>query len=235
MTFDDLLPYVLPHAPGCPAPTAEHHLRQAAIKFCVETLAWKYRTNFITSQAPATGAALIVTGDTLTTTDGEPVNVASVTDGLMRTNYAIALPTDAVLVKILRATSEGEKVNIVTPDEGEDMRDDGIGNDSVWSEDLMTVDVAPTPTTVGVRIDLKVALRPSETATTLPAEITNQHAQAIADGALAGLLNITGTTWRDESRALLAGERFERAIDRAGRRAAKGYGRGGHYVQPLNF
>lgn len=35
------LPYVLPHAPGCPDFTAEKYLRMAAIEFCERTKCWR--------------------------------------------------------------------------------------------------------------------------------------------------------------------------------------------------
>lgn len=39
--IDDLLYHVLPFAPECPEPTAIEHLRQAAIRFCRHTRAWR--------------------------------------------------------------------------------------------------------------------------------------------------------------------------------------------------
>ncbi len=41
MTFDDLLPFVLPHVKQCPNPTAIFHLRQATIEFCTRALVWR--------------------------------------------------------------------------------------------------------------------------------------------------------------------------------------------------
>lgn len=40
--FTDLLPKVLPSAPGCPQPLAVQHIRDAAIRVCERTLAWRY-------------------------------------------------------------------------------------------------------------------------------------------------------------------------------------------------
>jgi|GEM_PF-993873 len=37
-----LLPYVLPHVPGCPDPVAEFELRMAAIEFCERTRCWRH-------------------------------------------------------------------------------------------------------------------------------------------------------------------------------------------------
>lgn len=40
--FTDLLPKVLPSVPGCPQPLAVQHIRDAAIRACERTLAWRY-------------------------------------------------------------------------------------------------------------------------------------------------------------------------------------------------
>lgn len=40
--FTDLLPKVLPSVPGCPQPLAIQHIRDAAIRTCERTLAWRY-------------------------------------------------------------------------------------------------------------------------------------------------------------------------------------------------
>lgn len=40
--FTDLLPKVLPNVPGCPQPLAIQHIRDAAIRVCERTLAWRY-------------------------------------------------------------------------------------------------------------------------------------------------------------------------------------------------
>ena len=41
MTFDDLLPFVLPHVKQCPSVVATFNLRQAAIQFCSKALVWQ--------------------------------------------------------------------------------------------------------------------------------------------------------------------------------------------------
>jgi hypothetical protein len=41
-TFTDVLPKVLPSVPGCPQPLAVQHIRDAAIRVCERTLAWRY-------------------------------------------------------------------------------------------------------------------------------------------------------------------------------------------------
>lgn len=40
--IEDLLPQVLPYAPGCAEPTAIQHLRDAAERFCERTRCWRF-------------------------------------------------------------------------------------------------------------------------------------------------------------------------------------------------
>ena len=40
--FTDVLPKVLPSVPGCPQPLVVQHIRDAAIRVCERTLAWRY-------------------------------------------------------------------------------------------------------------------------------------------------------------------------------------------------
>ena len=40
MIWSDFYPWVLPSVPGCPNPTLDLHIRQAAIDFCRRTLFW---------------------------------------------------------------------------------------------------------------------------------------------------------------------------------------------------
>lgn len=56
--IDDLLPLILPRAPGCPEPIALDAIRQAAIEFCERTKLWRdtdqfYADEFGDIMAPA--------------------------------------------------------------------------------------------------------------------------------------------------------------------------------------
>jgi hypothetical protein len=42
-SFETLLPRILASAPGCPNPTALQHIRDAAIRVCERTTAWRYQ------------------------------------------------------------------------------------------------------------------------------------------------------------------------------------------------
>ena len=47
--IEDLLPNVLPYAPGCAEPTAVQHLRDAAVRFCERTRCWRFIDTFQTT------------------------------------------------------------------------------------------------------------------------------------------------------------------------------------------
>ena len=47
--IDELLPYVMPYAPGCAEPTAVQHLREAVIRFCERTRCWRFIDTFQTT------------------------------------------------------------------------------------------------------------------------------------------------------------------------------------------
>ena len=46
--IDELLPYVMPYAPGLAEPTAVQHLRDAAVRFCERTRCWRLIDTFQT-------------------------------------------------------------------------------------------------------------------------------------------------------------------------------------------
>ena len=47
--IEELLPHVIPYAPGCAEPTAIQHLRDAAIRFCERTRCWRHIDKFQTT------------------------------------------------------------------------------------------------------------------------------------------------------------------------------------------
>lgn len=51
MELDALFSFVMPEAKGCPPQTAEHHIRQAIIKFTEKTLSWQVALPEITTIA----------------------------------------------------------------------------------------------------------------------------------------------------------------------------------------
>ena len=48
--IEELLPQVIPYAPGCADPTAIQHLRDAAVRFCERTRCWRHIDTFNTTK-----------------------------------------------------------------------------------------------------------------------------------------------------------------------------------------
>lgn len=49
--IEELLPQVIPYAPGCAEPTAIQHLRDAAVRFCERTRCWRHIDTFKTTNS----------------------------------------------------------------------------------------------------------------------------------------------------------------------------------------
>lgn len=110
MNLEDLYPFVLPSAPGCPDPTLLHHLRQAAIEFCERTLAWQQDLDPIVSVVDSQSYAMVFpAGSVLVkllafTVDGDEANVVTPEKGrrlaLNDSGRDVAWTDDRVSVKV---------------------------------------------------------------------------------------------------------------------------------------
>ena len=49
--IEELLPQVIPYAPGCADPTAIQHIRDAAVRFCERTRCWRNIDTFKTTKS----------------------------------------------------------------------------------------------------------------------------------------------------------------------------------------
>lgn len=49
--IEELLPQVIPYAPGCADPTAIQHIRDAAVRFCERTRCWRHIDTFKTTKS----------------------------------------------------------------------------------------------------------------------------------------------------------------------------------------
>lgn len=162
MDLDALFPFVAPEAKGCPNQTLLHHIRQALIRFCDQTLAWQADLPTITTTATAN-------------------------------EYAMTLPSEATLVKLMTADLDGVPLNV----NGDTSR----GSEAVWTEDRASVLMSFQPE-AGKKLSLRAAFRPSQAASTLPPALFELYAGVIATGALATLMDMPGdVTWADPVKA----------------------------------
>jgi len=182
-TWDFFFPHILPQVRGCADEVVEFHLRQAAIEFCRRSQCWK-------QELP------------ITTT-------ADVTD------YELVLPTDAavsLLLSISVLDTDGipnDEYDIVNATRGRDMTRNFIDGCFVYlSDDETTLTVQPPPEDDGMTLLPYVSLKPTQTSAGLPDFIANQHTDVIAAGALARLLAMPKTGWRDPAEAAVQRAKF---------------------------
>lgn len=187
------LPYVLPEAAACPSPTAEFQLRLAAIEFCERTRCWRHLTSVAVSAENSTLAAPALT----TIHEFEEATF----DGklLVPTQYT-AIEAEALKGEL----REGQPTHITQTEPGK---------------------VTIYPYAAGT-LRLSMFLKPQhgtlfgfdpvnplrDALNVVPPFMLEQHAAALAHGALARILILPRQTWTDPERAAFHRTMFDRAI-----------------------
>lgn len=199
-TLSDFYPHILPAVRGCDSDTVDFHLRQAAIEFCRRSQAWR-------AELPITAIA-----DTET--------------------YTIPLPADSVASMLLAfdmLDSDGNSTDrfwLVNANRGRKLQRDNRWTAYVFlSDDGLSLNVQPTPDTSIAQLVPYLSLKPSQTATTLPDFLRDQYADAVAAGALARLLAMPKTAWRDVGDASAQQAKFLSDCGAASVRASRGNAR----------
>jgi hypothetical protein len=197
VTYDDFLAFVAPSCPSCPRETMLHHIRQAAIKFCERTQVWEEDLDGLLG------------------------------DGFS-TQFTLALDDQVALSKLLEvwvqdsSTARRNQYGIRDAAAGRDAVRNGCEGSIAWAVDRTDVGVYPAPVADAV-IDVTATLKPSQASYSFPDHLFEQHARHIAAGALAELLDMPATTWRDSGKAAIEFAKFEDAMCTAGRQKERGY------------
>lgn len=195
---DGFGPYVLPFVSSCPDDTVLHNVRLAAIEFFRRTHVWEADLTPITA-------------------DG----VSSL--------FALTLPTDAVIDKVQRvrlkpAGQEARKIAVFEAKEGQEQVDSGFCTDDFAFTDASRKSITVWPLQLSAtQILARAALKPSQTATTLPDDLFEQYAEVISHGALSKLLAVPEKPWTNASAAGLYGGQFEKVIATSARIAERGF------------
>jgi hypothetical protein len=187
-----LRPKVQPHVMGCPLPMIDDAILQTVIEFCNRSRAYRF-------------------------TPGQITVVASTAD------YTVSdLPATTAIAWLLAA--ELDEVPIDTPDSG--------SIPVLWETETGSPSavVVVSDTQVGLRtvpdaagtLDLRLALRPSQSATTYPDEFHNLYQDQIAAGVLAKLYAQPRKDWSTPDLVKDCRDQFERAIYAAEYRADRG-------------
>lgn len=187
--------YAVPHLPGCPYAALDSALRQAAIDFCEQSLAWQYNHPDI-AVVPATSeypfvppADAVVHAITYADFDGKEIAAYTSTQGLRIWDWRHQTGTPAY---VLGGTT--------------------------------ALTLVPTPDVAGT-LKLTVALKPSVDAPGLDNAIFNEYREAIVHGALARLMLSPKKPYGDPQLATYHNQQCTIKTGAAGVRVARNYTR----------
>ena len=201
VSVDSFLPLVTSECPGITNPRAKRAVIQACRDFCTRTYIWKEDHDDITA-------------------------VEDVPD------YDLEPPTDAEVVDILcmyhnefEVTPKTiEQLNYENPNwrtfDGSQARHFVMNSPTNFS-----LYPYPDETVADAITNIRVALRPTISATTVGDVLYNDYYEAIANGALAILLSLPKKPWTNRTRAAECQSEFEHQVSRAKVRAKKEFSR----------
>lgn len=189
-------PYILPKVIGCPLPTVDFALVQAAREFCRRTSVWKeWAASFVTDGLTQTYSFVLPA-----TSELVKITHASVGGDYYDVKGRDALPPDWSSLTPAVATADTDL-------------------------DKILVQLSPTQYMLfpfqlaGVTVQLEMALRPTLDATSVGDVIYDQYAEDLSHGVLKRLRSQRGTDWFDIDAAAEESIEFERAINVAANEA----------------
>lgn len=199
---------ISPHLAGCPTAVMVQYLRKVFTDMCERTLCWRTDLDAITLSSAASSYPLV-----------SPV---AGTDVYLLTQARLR-DVDADTVSTLSLTTP-EIAYSRYPDFPNDA---ATGTPQIaFCESPLQVSVAPLPPdTPTYELELKAALRPSSTATTVDQEIFEQFKRAVFHGALHELMTLPKRAWSNKDLAGFHGKQWEYFLYSARARANKGFGR----------
>lgn len=187
-TFATFYDYILPEAPGCPAPMVDLHLREVARDFCRRSLAWRQDFD------PITTAAHLLTYDLdAPESQAEPVKVLS-----LFMNGELLWSADETARSHRRCTALKYASHEPPFALSNDLRE------------ITLVDEAP----VGV-LQVNGAMKPSASATSLPDILGTEHREAMRTGTLARLMVMPKKPWQDRELATFYRNQYESYVSHA--------------------
>lgn len=195
-------PDLMPHVAGCPAPVAVFELRRAAQELFGRSRAWQV------NQAPIAIAAL-------------QVSVTVVPDS-----------ADLELVRLENAWLDGKSLDVKQPEE----MDSSFASDWQTHTGQTTTIVQLTPGTLMLYpkplaaavtgLKLRLSVRPSDAAASIPDEMAVAYRDDITAGAKAKLMLYPNVPWSSPDMAVLASGQFNAGASKANLKAARSFGQG---------
>jgi hypothetical protein len=198
VSYESFLIEVLPYVPSAPSVVAVQAIRNTCIEFCTET---RYLQ----------------------------VDMDPVTAIINQSHYDLEVDGDYVVVDVMQAWYGASLLVPKAPEQlaqiyrNTDWRT-VTGNPYYYFRERATqVTLVPKPQlTERNKINLRVAIAPTRSSTTVDGEIYERFLEQIAMGARARLYNMVGQTFADANLGALYGKRFNDAMAEARTRVYKG-------------
>ena len=205
VSYEKFFSNVLPEVIGCPEITAFNAIQNATIEFCEKSM--------------------------ILQVDHDPITVVQ---GIV--DYDLEPPTGYVVVKVMKAWLETNPLDPMAPDF---VTDPAIYNRLFTSyqaqpgtpskfiqKEPRSIAVWPLPDKKYPNgLTMRVAIKPTRDAETIDDLIYEDYYEAIAQGALARLLNSQGKPYSSRDGAAIADRQFRQAINVARQRALHGHSR----------
>jgi hypothetical protein len=194
-TWDNFYDFVAGDLPGCPFAAVDVALRQAAIDFCSQSLAWKYShpdiavTSGTASYNSVPPAQAVVHAVTYAEFEGSEIDCHTGESGIQIYNWRNQAGTPEYVLGGVTALT-----------------------------------LVPTPDVVGT-LKLEVALKPSPAAIGIDDDVFDEYRDAIVHGALARLMASPKKPYTQLQLATYHHQQFTILTGQAGMRQARNYSR----------
>ena len=207
--LEDLVPDVVVEIQGAPSFTIIHSLRRAASELCERTLIWEQSE------------------DTLDLFAGE-------------VEHDLPIPRNAELVQLISVSRKGVELTPITvrkmyQQQGDPTDQTRWATPTYYSTDsILTTRMSPIPL-INEELECRMALKPKQTATTIPYELGVRWRTAIETGAKHFLCMMANTEWYDANRAVYYRQLFDRELGRAKVAQMQGYDSTNLRVKSVRF
>jgi hypothetical protein len=211
-TFEDFYPFILPEVLGCPEPVVDQALISTLIDFCDKTLVHQV--------------------------DHDPITVVR---GVI--DYELDPPVNQTLVsKIMKVFYKDTPLEAVAPDDVrvaqiynkyfEDVQPQEGPPRAYIQKDPRTISIFPYPQeTERLALTLRVALKPTRSATQFDDILFEEYAETIGAGAISRLAMQPGKTYSDMKLAGVKNVLYTAGVNVARQRASRGSTRASTHVR----
>lgn len=176
------------HIPGCPAPLILRAIKRSVREFFTKALAHRQTLPVL----------LTVTG---------------------QQDYALVPPVDTEIVQVLNVRLDGKGLMAIS----ESLLD---GRNVDWTSQIGKptdyflpqrdlIRLYPVPNADGLRLEVRVALRPDRAAVVVDTAIFERWYEELVEGALSELFLLNNTGWQNGDQATIYASRFAAAIEKA--------------------